>query len=118
MATAKRDIDDRTFKLALRVLKMSSALPSTAAGQVLCRQVIRSATSVGANVTEAQGTSTRKEFIRKMNIARGEARESLYWLQLISGSGMVPARRMEAIIREADELVSILTAIVKRSKPA
>lgn len=114
-AVHKRDIDERTFRFALRVLKLSSALPTNTAGFVLSRQVIRAATSIGANVTEAQGSSTRRDFIRRMNIARGEAREAHYFLRLISESGMIAPPRMNEVVQEANELVSILTAIVKRS---
>lgn len=114
-AVHKRDIDERTFRFALRVLKLSVALPTNTAGVVLSRQVIRAATSIGANVTEAQGSSTRRDFIRRMNIARGEAREAHYFLRLIAESGIIAPPRMDGVIQEANELVSILTAIVKRS---
>ncbi|MBI1827552.1 MAG: four helix bundle protein [Planctomycetes bacterium] len=116
MATKQRDIDERTFQFAVRSLKMVNAMPKSASGMVVSRQIVRSATGVGANVTEAQGTSTKKEFARKMNIARGEAREALYWLRLIAASGMLPESRLSKLIQEGNELVSILTAIVKRAR--
>ncbi len=116
MTTRERDIDERTFKFAVRILKMGEAIPRTTVGSVVTRQVVRSATSIGANVTEAQGSSTKKDFARRMNIARGEARETLYWLRLIAESKLLPVGRMGNLTQEADELVRILTAIVKRSR--
>lgn len=83
---------------------------------MLARQLVRSGTSVGANVEEAQGAGTRKEFARKMNIVRSEAREALYWLRLLAEAEMVKPARLEAITQEANELVSILTAIVKKAR--
>ncbi len=118
MATRERDIDERTFKFAVRILKMAGAIPRTTVGGVVTRQIVRSATSIGANVTEAQGSSTKKDFVRRINIARGEARETLYWLRLIAESKLLPAGRLGDLTQEADELVRILTAIVKRSRAA
>jgi len=113
-----RDIERRTFEFAVRVVRLVNALPTTTAGTVLARQLMRSGTSVGANVEEAQGSHSRKEFIRRMNIARSEAREVLYWLGLARETKLLPASRLTAIVDEADELVRILTAIVKRARSA
>ena len=93
-------------------------MPRDLAGSALARQVVRSGTSIGANIEEAQGASTKKEFARRMNIARAEARETLYWLRLISETGLLPQPRLREIITEADELVCVLTTIVKRAQAA
>ena len=77
---------------------------------------MRAALSVGANTEEARGSTTKKEFSRKMGIALSEAREALYWLRLVAEGGLVPKDRLELLITEADELVRILVAIVKKSK--
>jgi four helix bundle protein len=110
------DIAERTFQFALRILRVLHALPRDSAGQVLGRQLLRCGTSVGANTAEAQGLHTRRDFARRMNTARTEAREALYWLRLLAESGMLPSRRLKPLMAEADEITRILTAIVKNAR--
>ena len=111
-----RDIEERTFQFAVRVTKLVGALPRSVAGGVVARQMMRSGTSVGANVEEAQGSGSKKEFARRMNIARSEAREVLYCLRLVKETELISASRLGELIDEADALVRILTTIVKRSR--
>jgi len=112
----EKDIQRRTFLFAVRVLKMVRVLPRDIAGQIVARQLGRSGTSIGANVEEAQGAQSRAEFARRMNIALSEARETHYWLRLTGEAGLAPAARLTSIIRETDELVCILTTILKRTR--
>lgn len=112
----KVDIHERTYASALRTLKVVDVLPRAASGRVIAQQLARSATSVGANVEEAQGGHSRAEFARRMGIARSEAREARYWLRLIGGHGLLPASRLASLQQEIDELVRILTAIVKNTR--
>lgn len=114
--SGKPDIRERTFSFALRIVRLVRALGSDLASQGIARQVLRSGTSVGANVEEAQGSHSRADFARRMNIARAEARETLYWLRLITDSELLPRRRTADLIREADEIVRILVAIVKTAR--
>lgn len=101
----------------MRVVRLVNGLPRTAAGSIIARQLARSGTSVGANIEEAQGAQSKKDFTRRMNIARAEAREALYWLRVASAMGILGNEQLVMpIIKEADELIRILTAIVKRSK--
>ncbi len=86
------------------------------AAWVLGRQYLKSATSVGANIEEAQSGETRADFIHKYGIAQKEARESLYWLRLLAESGIVPRDRLNSIIQETDELVAVITAIIVKTK--
>ncbi|RMF77225.1 MAG: four helix bundle protein [Planctomycetota bacterium] len=116
VADKPRVFRDRTFQFSLRVIRLIRALPRDAAAAVIARQLARSATSVGANIEEAQGSDSRRDFTRRMNIARRESREALYWLRLISESGMLDRTRMDEIIQKADEIVRILIAIVKSSR--
>ena len=111
-----RDIDRRTYSFALRVLKLVRSLPRNDGTGVVGRQLARSGTSIGANVEEAQGALTRRSFAHRMNIARSEARETLYWLRLVRDLNTLPEQRLTEIITEADELVRILTAIVKTTR--
>ena len=116
MGKNQRDIEVRSLAFAVRIIKLVNALPNGNAGSVIARQLMRSGTSIGANIEEAQGSASRKDFARRINVARGEARETLYWLRLLSASGLVSETRLRELMKETDELVSILTPIVKRSK--
>ena len=111
----KPDIQDRTYKFALRIVKLSAALPKAGALQVLARQILKLGTSVGANVREAQNAFTRKEFAYFMNVARREAGETHYWLSLLSDAGVVKSARLADILAESDEIARILGAIVKKA---
>jgi four helix bundle protein len=113
---AGRDIAERTFRFAVRIVKLVHAMPRSVAGGVIGRQVMRAGTSVGANVEEAQAASSAKEFSRRMEIAQSEAREVLYWLRLISECELAPKKRLAELLQEADELVRIITTIAKRSR--
>ncbi len=112
----KRDIEERTFKFAVRVVKMSRFIPKTVDGRVLANQVLRSGTSIGANVEEAEAAYSKREFAMKMGIALKEARETHYWLRLIEAVDLLKPARMKAIIQEAAELKKILGAIVSRAR--
>ncbi|MFO0837657.1 MAG: four helix bundle protein [Phycisphaerae bacterium] len=111
-----RDIADRTFQFAKRVVAVARAMPRDPAAATIARQVIRSGTSVGANVEEAEAAHSKAEFIQKVNLARKEARETLYWLRLIGDCGMLRTSRLRNLIAEANEIVCILTAIVRNAR--
>lgn len=110
------DIQKRSFALVVRIVKLVRQLPRDVGGQTIARQLARSGMGVGANVEEAQGAHSRADFARRMNIARAEAREALYWLRLVAESQMLPPKRLQEIIKEADGVVSILTSIVKTTR--
>lgn len=82
---------------------------------ILSKQLLRSATSIGANVNEAKAAQSRKDFISKMSIASKEARETNYWLQLISASKIVNIN-VSTEVNSCNEIVRILTSIVKTSQ--
>lgn len=113
-STEKSDICERTFAFAIRIVKLCKTLEKTDSGsRQLLRQLLRSGTSIGANMEEAQGGQSRADFISKVSIARKEARETLYWLRLLTACSIVPESRLKDLIRESNELVAILTAIIK-----
>ena len=116
------DIRARSFRYAVRAVKLYRFLQDRkdGAGWVIGKQYLRSATSIGANLQEATSAESRPDFIHKYGIAQKEARESLYWLQLMAEAGVVSRTRLGPLIRETEELISILTAILlklKRRKP-
>jgi len=79
----------------------------------LSSQLLRSGTSVGANVEEALAGHSRRDFLHKMNVATKEARETQYWLRLLKDSSILSDSQADSIINESNELVKILTSIVK-----
>jgi four helix bundle protein len=85
-------------------------------GRILVSQVLRSETSIGASMHEAQGGQSKKDFIAKMIIARKEAVETSYWLCLIGDSGLQPEERTAEIIGECDQIARIISAIILSAK--
>ena len=114
LAPGEREIQRRTFLFAARIIRIVRALPRDLTGQVVARQLVRCGTSIGANVEEAQGSQSKAEFARRMNIALSEARETLYWLRLEGETQIVPTRKLTEITRESEELVRVLHTIVKK----
>lgn len=109
-----QDIKERTFEFALRIIELAGKLPRTQAGKVLGGQVLRSGTSVGANVEEGAAAYSKNEYIFKMNIALKEAREAHYWLRLIGRSNMLSSQAINDLTEEVDEIRKILGAIVSK----
>ena len=115
--SAELKITERTFNFAVRVVKLCKFLErQDRVSRTLANQLLRSGTSIGANVEEAQAGQSKADFIAKMSIARKEARETHYWLRLLKESEIVPESQLSEIVQEADEIIRILTAIVKTSK--
>jgi four helix bundle protein len=115
--SSHRDIQERAFSFACRVVKLYQFLTKQkGAAEVLGRQVLRSGTSVGANLEEAAAGQSKADFISKCNLALKEARETHYWLRLLIETGVVPANKLSELADESNELVAILTSIVKKSR--
>ncbi len=106
----EEEMKDRTRRFALRVMRRVEALPATTAGRALGGQLIRAATSVGANYRAACRGRSKAEFVAKLGIAEEEADESDYWMELIGDGELVQAQRLAALRQEAQELRAILTA--------
>ncbi len=114
---ARNSIPERSFSFAVRVVKLCRFLKKQdRVSKTLANQLLRSGTSIGANVEEARAGQGKADFIAKMSISRKEARGTLYWLRLLKASDIVSDSKLSGIIREADEIVRILTAIVKTSQ--
>jgi len=116
----KFDIYDRALELAARVAKFVDKLPKKQVGFVYGKQVIRASGSVGANIEEADGTLTKKDFVNKMSIARRESRESRHWLRLIKKVELVnnpgDMKELDWQINEAKELMLILSSIINKTQ--
>ena len=114
---AKRDLPERTFEFARRVVKLCQVLEQTpGVSRTMANQLLRSGTSIGANVEEGQAGQSRADFVSKLSIACKEARETHYWLRLLLASEIVPEPRLAELLDEADQLIAILTSIIKNTK--
>lgn len=110
-------ITDRSFAFAVRVVKLCQCLDEIPGGsRTLGRQLIRSGTSIGANLEEGVAAQSEADYLTKCSIACKEARETLYWLRLLVASEMTSSERMDGLIQECRELVAILTSICKKLK--
>lgn len=104
---------DRTLAFAARVTMLIKSIPRGFSEDNIARQLAKSSTSIGANYREACHAKSPDDFASKLKICEGEADETLYWLQLLCDTEIIPRRRMVNLIQEAKELVSILTASTK-----
>ena len=108
---------EKTFGLGLRIIKLFKHLGQNKVERDLCLQLLNSGTSAGANAEEAMEGSSRKDFIHKLEISYREARETRYWIRLFKESNLLEAPLADSFIKDIEELLKILTAILKSSGP-
>lgn len=111
-----QQLKDRTKLFALRVIKMSDALPRTRAANVITNQVLRSATSMAANYRAAGRARSKAEFVAKLGIVVEEADETVFWLELLSDSRIVSLEKMRDLLSEASQLMLIFSAARKTAR--
>ncbi len=104
------ELRSRAKRFAVAIVKLADSIPTTPAGRVIANQVLRSATSAGANYSAACKARSHADFVAKIAIVVEEADETLYWLELLRDAGLVPAPRLERLLNEANELVAIFSA--------
>ena len=109
-------IQAKSYGFGLRILKLYLHLKEKKVDNGICSQLLRSGTSIGANVEEAIGGSSRKDFINKLQIAYREARETKYWLRLLKDSEIIEKELAHSFIKDCDEIIKLLTAILNTSK--
>lgn len=115
--TAKQNIlKEKAYVFAVRIVKLGMYLSGEFKEFVISRQVLRSGTSIGANVEEAFQGESKADFIHKLAIANKEAFETNYWLRLLRDSGLITADQAESMIADCIELQKMLTAAIKTSK--
>jgi four helix bundle protein len=110
------DILSRTRDFSLRVIRLYSDLPGGTLAQCLGKQVLRSGTSVGAQLREGKRSRSISEMISKTESALQELEESIYWLELLGASGVINPPRLVPLTQEADQLTAILVSCVKSLK--
>jgi four helix bundle protein len=116
----KLGLPERTFQLAIRVVALCQALDTRpGVPRTLANQLLRSGTSIGANIEEGQASQSEADFVSKYSIACKEARETHYWLRLLAATGIMPPQQLFDLETECNELIAILTTIIKkmRAKP-
>src|SRR5437764_12075199 len=111
----KHQLLARTKAFALRSLKLVDHLPRRMSGRAIGNQLVRSATSVGANYRAACRSRSRAEFAAKLGVVAEEADESVYWLELISESKLLPELKVSGLLTEANELTAIFTSARRTS---
>jgi four helix bundle protein len=109
-------VREKSFEFAVRIVRMQKHLVARKGEHVLSRQVLRSGTSIGANVEEADGAISKADFSNKISIAFKEARETLYWLRLLFAASYIDQRCFESMIHDCDQLCRILFAILKSTR--
>jgi len=112
----KNVVREKSYGFALRMIKAYKYLTQEQREFVLSKQVLRSGTSIGALVKEAEHAQSRADFIHKMNIALKEANETEYWLMLLKDSGYIEVKTYESIHKDCSELIKLLASIVKTTK--
>ena len=108
-------IVDKSFSFAIRIVKLCQLIRDSKKEYVLSKQLLRSGTSIGANVSEAQRGQSRADFHAKMSIALKEANETQYWLQLLFHTDYIEEKMFQSIHNDLLEILSILTAICKKT---
>ena len=116
MAIEKREIHDRLYRFALSILQLIKFIPKSTENLVLIKQVIRSSSSIGANALEADGSETKNEFIHRFTISKKEAKETSYWLSLISDHNIHLKKKTEPLLDENRQLILIISKIIINTK--
>ena len=111
------DLEDRLIDFAVRIIRITEALPKTKVGNHIAGQIIRSGTSPAPNYGEAQGAESRSDFIHKMKVSLKELRETRVWLLMIVRANLIkPASKLELLIDENNQLISIFVKSIDTAK--
>ena len=112
----KTELEERTRRFAVRVVKAVAAFPKSAEGQIIGRQLLRAGTSIGANYREANRAESRNDFTHKVGVAEKEAAETVYWLEICRDTGLGPQKLVEELLDESGQLLAILITIGRKTK--
>ncbi len=112
---SKNVVLDKTYDLAVAIVKLSQKLVSEKKEYVLSKQILRSGTSIGANTEEAIGGISKKDFIHKLSIAYKEARETKYWLRILKDTGYINQEEFKYLFDKVEEILRILYKIINSS---
>ena len=112
MENKSAKVRDRAYAFSLDIIQLYQNIKKRNEF-VLSKQLLRSGTSIGANIEEASAAQSRKDFVAKMSVASKEARETLYWLRLLRDSNICTEKELAGTIEESKQIIKMLTAIVK-----
>ena len=112
----EKAIQEKSFRFAVRIVNLCKYLQAEKKEYVLSKQVLRSGTSIGANVAEAQQAQSRPDFISKLNVSLKEAYETNYWLRLLHETQYLSQEAFESIIADCSEIEKLLISIIKTTK--
>jgi four helix bundle protein len=107
---------DKSYSFALRIVKLYLHLRNEKREYHLSAQIVRAGTSIGANIEEAIGGSSRKDFKAKLDIAYKEARETSYWIKLLRDTNILETELANSLYKDCEELIKLLTAIINKLK--
>ena len=114
-----QEIAERAFEFAVRIVKLYQIIDERpGVSRTLANQLLRSGTSVGANLEESKGGQSRADFLSKVSISLKEARETHYWLRLLIATNIVTDKQLAPLLDEANQIIAILTTIVKKVRSA
>ena len=107
-------IKEKSYNFALEIIELYKFLNFEKKEYVMSKQILKSGTSIGANIEEAQAAQSKKDFLSKLSIASKEARETLYWLRLLKDSEYLQGyHNKELLFQEINSIINILTKIIK-----
>jgi len=112
----KNVVQEKSFCFALRIVKLYKYLKENKKEYILSKQLLRSGTSIGANIEEAIGGQSKNDFISKISVAYKESRETLYWIKLLMESNYLNQKQSESLIDDCEEIIKIITKIQKTMK--
>ena len=107
---------DKSFLFAIRIVKLYKYLCDEKQEYVLSKQLLRSGTSIGANISESQEAQSKNDFISKLSISLKEARETNYWIKLLHETDYLSAKEVESMLNDLTELIKLLVSIIKTTK--
>jgi four helix bundle protein len=112
----KYDLKERTSLFGISVIRMLRAVPETSINKPLIGQLVRSATSIGANYMEADGAESRNDFIHKLSICKKESKETKHWITMLSSNNTQIEKEARLLIKEVHELILIFSAILIKKR--
>jgi four helix bundle protein len=107
---------DKSYKFSLRIIKLYKFLSEDKKEFIISKQILRSGTSIGANINESQAAETKSDFIHKLGISAKEIRETEYWINLLKDSGYLDEKLYNSIFNECEELKKIVNSIILTTK--
>src|SRR5204862_7988126 len=108
------NLTERTRDFALRIIRLCAALPQSRTTDVIARQLLKSGTSPGAHFREALRARSKAEYVAKLNGGLMELEETLYWIKIVEGAGLMTDKQLESIVKETNELIALFVSLIKK----